>query len=1305
MFTDTCVEVSTMKIENLLLSLTFLIMLATVLPHVSTAATLGKTTVGASTDTHNSNWINASRFTMGTSGGAVSSMSVNVGAVAAAPNNAFQVAIYTDNNNSPSTLVAQSASGTLTANSWNTIPISATLAANTAYWLAYNTNGTTLSVNNLRYSSGGSSAWTNSSVAFGTWPATFGTSTKASLTFSIYATYTPLNVPLPTVSLTAPLNGATITGTQTVTATATNAVGVQFKADGVNIGSEDTSPPYSVNWNSTSVANGTHTLSAVARNSAGITATSSISVNVNNQVLAPSVSLTAPANGATVNGTLSITASATNTLGVQFKIDGVNLGSEDTASPYTISWDSTSVLNGSHTLSAVARNVAGITATSAVTVSVNNQIPVPAVAITSPADGATISGTIGIIASATNTVAVQFKVDGVNFGSEDTNSPYAITWDSTSVADGTHAVSAVARNSAGVTASATISLNVNNSPSPDQPVLLIIDPANPYTRYYTEILGNEGLKSYNVRQLSQVDIALLNQYDLAILGEMTLSADQANMLSNWVNSGGKLIAMKPDKKLAPLLGLTDAGTTLSDAYLKIDNSSHPGLGVVGDTIQYHSTADRYTLNGARAIALIYNDASVATTNPAVTMNSVGVNGGQAAAFTYDLARSIVQTRQGNAAWAGQQRDGIDGYEASEMFFGVGGQPNWNNLDKAIIPIADEQQRLLVNMILDMEKSNNPLPRFWYLPRSLKAAVIMTADDEGSGGVVGRFTTYLNQSPAGCNVDNWECVRASNYIWTSSAITNAQAVNFNSQGFEIGLHVSTGCGPWFTLANLIEDYSLQLADWYGTFPGLPSPSSSRTHCVEWDDWASQPKIKLANGIRLDTDYYYPSSFVNGRPGYFNGTGMPMRFADLDGSLIDVYQATTQITDESGLDVPLTINTLLDKALGTEGYYSIVTANMHSVNVVSSGSDAIVAAAQARGIPIVSGRQMLQWLDARNASGFTNINWSVTSLSFNVNGGTNGLTGMLPMISKAGSLDSLSRNGLTVAYTTQTIKGISYAMFTALPGSYSANYAPDTAAPTIVSSDPAQGATNVNVNTAISFTASEPLDPSTVTSANVELRDGSGLLMPVTLSYNSTTNSVIITPSSLLQSGTSYTATAKNRLTDISGNPLASQYQTAFTTSIQPTSALIGNNQIGGLTDVGQSNWINGSRFVNGALQNHVTSMSVYVRNIDVAPNNKFQMAIYTDSSGSPGTLVASTAQGTLTANTWNTLPIVASLAPNTAYWLTYNTNGSNSGVNNMAYATGSNGQGGWSSAGIMFGTWPQTFGGSTLSNPVYSIYAQ
>src|SRR3989441_468099 len=97
-------------------------------------------------------------------------------------------------------------------------------------------------------------------------------------------------------------------------------------------------------------------------------------------VAPPTVSITAPAAGATVLGTMTVSASATDNVGivgVQFKLDGVNLGAEDTTNSYSISWNSTLAANGTHTLAAVARDAAGNTATSAaVSVTVDNTPPI-----------------------------------------------------------------------------------------------------------------------------------------------------------------------------------------------------------------------------------------------------------------------------------------------------------------------------------------------------------------------------------------------------------------------------------------------------------------------------------------------------------------------------------------------------------------------------------------------------------------------------------------------------------------------------------------------------------------------------------------------------------------------------------------------------------------------------------------------------------------------------------------------------------------------------------------------------------------
>jgi hypothetical protein len=108
---------------------------------------------------------------------------------------------------------------------------------------------------------------------------------------------------------------------------------------------------------------------------------------------APTVSLTAPASGASVNGTVTVTASAADNVGVagvQFFLDGIALGAEDTTAPFTYSWNTAGVANGSHTLTARARDAAGnVTTSAAVTVTVANaDTQAPTVSLTAPASGA-----------------------------------------------------------------------------------------------------------------------------------------------------------------------------------------------------------------------------------------------------------------------------------------------------------------------------------------------------------------------------------------------------------------------------------------------------------------------------------------------------------------------------------------------------------------------------------------------------------------------------------------------------------------------------------------------------------------------------------------------------------------------------------------------------------------------------------------------------------------------------------------------------------------------------------------------------
>jgi hypothetical protein len=126
-----------------------------------------------------------------------------------------------------------------------------------------------------------------------------------------------------------------------------------------------------------------------SRDAAGNLATStdgSFSTTAAPDTTAPVVSIASPASGATVSTTVAIVATATDNLGVtgvQFRVDGTAVGSEDTTNPYSASWDTTMVGNGSHALTAIARDAAGNQTISAtVNVTVDNAAPPPGAAIT-----------------------------------------------------------------------------------------------------------------------------------------------------------------------------------------------------------------------------------------------------------------------------------------------------------------------------------------------------------------------------------------------------------------------------------------------------------------------------------------------------------------------------------------------------------------------------------------------------------------------------------------------------------------------------------------------------------------------------------------------------------------------------------------------------------------------------------------------------------------------------------------------------------------------------------------------------------
>ena len=194
--------------------------------------------------------------------------------------------------------------------------------------------------------------------------------------------------------------------------------------------------------------------------------------------------------------------------------------------------------------------------------------------------------------------------------------------------------------------------------------------------------------------------------------------------------------------------------------------------------------------------------------------------------------------------------------------------------------------------------------------------------------------------------------------------------------------------------------------------LPAPVTNRTHCIVWSDYATQPKVELAHGIRLDTNYYYFRPTAGSRTAPACSPGPACRCASPTSTArpIDVYQAATQMTDESGQTYPFTVNTLLDAALGRTATTASSSPTCTPTPHRRAGSDAIVASALARGVPVVSAQA-----DARLARRPQRFVVQLVQLErgaehaqlrHHAGAGANGLEAMVPVRSATGVLTSLT-----------------------------------------------------------------------------------------------------------------------------------------------------------------------------------------------------------------------------------------------------------------------------------------------------------
>jgi hypothetical protein len=285
---------------------------------------------------------------------------------------------------------------------------------------------------------------------------------------------------------------------------------------------------------------------------------------------------------------------------------------------------------------------------------------------------------------------------------------------------------------------------------------------------------------------------------------------------------------------------------------------------------------------------------------------------------------------------------------------------------------------------------------------------------------------------------------------------SDVTGWRERGHEFGLHPYVEQGVEAGFQRYWRDFT-RLG--YG-----PVPPTVRTHRVLWTGWVESARIQASYGLRMNLDYYHTGpAFRNGAGewvyGHFTGSGLPMRFVDEQGRILNIYQQATQLVDEHLFEVPWGTNVGLGAAEAVEvsrtllrqsldGTYSAITAQFHVDPFAAGGTYASTAAewlegtldyATQQGVPIWSAAEWLHFVEIRDGTTMETVRWDPAAqrLTFQLLSETEPsvqLAVMVPLRVGEATVSRVEVDGTPVDHGERRVHGQSYGWFSVEAGTH-------------------------------------------------------------------------------------------------------------------------------------------------------------------------------------------------------------------------------------------------------------------------------
>jgi hypothetical protein len=256
-------------------------------------------------------------------------------------------------------------------------------------------------------------------------------------------------------------------------------------------------------------------------------------------------------------------------------------------------------------------------------------------------------------------------------------------------------------------------------------------------------------------------------------------------------------------------------------------------------------------------------------------------------------------------------------------------------------------------------------------------------------------------------------------------------------------------------------------YWNEFTGLgfgPVSPTVRTHKILWTGWVESARIQATYGMRLNVDYYHYGPAMQKESGewvygYLTGSGLSMRFMDEEGMLLDIFQQLTQLVDEHLIKMPWGLGgpniggqagvevakMLLDQS--QQDFPAVICGQFHIDPIAMGGEiaeeekrfmEGTLEYAKSKGIPIISARNWLEFMNQRINSQITDVQLIKEEMKFviQVQSPESGLWKtplLVPVMEEKFKLRVIEVNGAQITNTIMSLSGVDYYFINLPPGS--------------------------------------------------------------------------------------------------------------------------------------------------------------------------------------------------------------------------------------------------------------------------------